>query len=125
MNYALRITLFSVVLAALTLAAVVFAPRVSDVTVVSQTPGRDQVALDSPISVTFSRPVDQRSAERALVVYPLVKGRFTWQDDRTIVFTPSAPLHPQTFYHITVRPGLRDARGRVNRTETVLSFRTR
>jgi hypothetical protein len=125
MNYVLRITLFSVILAALTLAAVVFAPRVSDVTVISQTPGRDQVALDSPISVTFSRPVDQRSTERALVFYPLVKGRFTWQDDRTIVFTPTELLRPQTTYHITVRPGLHDARGRVNRTETVLSFRTR
>ena len=124
-RYAVRVALASIALAALTLAAVVFAPRVSDVTVVAQTPGRDQVPLDSPLSVTFSRPVDQRSAERSMVIYPLVQGRFTWRDDRTVVFTPAEPLRSKTIYHITIRPGLRDARGRINRAETVLSFRTR
>jgi hypothetical protein len=124
-RYEFRAALASIVLAALTLAAIVFAPQVSDVTVIAQTPERAQVPLDSPISITFSRPVDQRSAARFLVIYPLVQGRFTWNDDRTIVFTPTEPLRPKTIYHITIRPGLRDTRGRSNLFQTVLSFRTR
>ena len=124
-RYAARVAVAAVTLAALTLAAIIFAPRVNDVTVVAQTPARDQVPLDSQLSITFSRPVDQRSAERSIVIYPLVKGSFTWRDDRTVVFTPAAPLRSKAIYHITIRPGLRDVRGRINRAETVLSFRTR
>jgi Bacterial Ig-like domain len=124
-RYAVRVALASIALVVLTLAAVVFAPRVDYVSVIGQTPERDQVPLDSIISVTFSRPVDQRSAERSMVIYPLVKGRLSWRDDQTVVFTPSEPLRPKTIYHITIRPGLRDARGRINRAETLLSFRTR
>ena len=123
--YGIRIALISMMLMGLTLAAIVLAPRVEDVAVIGQTPAeRSQVPRDSPISVTFSRAVDQNSAERAIVLYPLVKGRFSWSNERTIVFTPAELLRPQTVYHITIRPGLRDVRGHINRAETVLSFRT-
>ncbi|MEO7908894.1 MAG: Ig-like domain-containing protein [Roseiflexaceae bacterium] len=122
--YGIRIGLISMILMGFTLAAIVLAPRVEDVTVIGQTPERSQVPRDSLISVTFSRAVDQNSAERAIVLYPLVKGRFSWRDERTIVFTPAELLRPQTVYHITIPPGLRDVRGHINRAETVLSFRT-
>jgi hypothetical protein len=124
-RYMVQVAAASITLAVLTLALIALAPRVDDVKVIAQTPGRNQVPLNSAISITFSRPVDQRSAERSIVIYPLVKGRFSWRDEQTIVFTPATPLQPKTIYHITINPGLRDARGRVNLYETVLSFLTR
>jgi Bacterial Ig-like domain len=124
MSYSLRVTLISLFLAALTLAAVVFAPRVTEITVVDQSPNGSSVALDNPISITFSRPVDQHSAERAFVLYPTVKGRFEWRD-QTLVFLPGEPLRPQTSYRVTIRSGLRDTHGYTNRTPTSWPFRTR
>lgn len=124
-TYSLRIAIISVALALATAAAIAFAPRVDDVTVVDNQPAGSGAPLDQPLSVTFSRPVDRRSAERAFVLYPPARGRFAWRDDRTIQFVLNEPLKPQTMYNITIRPGLRDQRGRPNRTETRWSFRTR
>jgi hypothetical protein len=124
-RYALRIIIISVALALATAAAVAFAPRVNDVTVVDNQPIGSGAPLDQPLSVTFSRPIDRRSAERAFVLYPPARERFAWRDDRTIEFVLNEPLKPQTMYNITIRPGLRDQRGRPNRTETRWSFRTR
>jgi hypothetical protein len=109
---------------ALTTVAILFAPRIRDVTVVAQTPNSNQVALDSPITVTFSRPVDRRSAERAFVLYPPVRGRFEWHD-QTLVFIPLEPLRASTSYHVKIRPGLRDTYGHINRYETNWPFGTR
>jgi hypothetical protein len=124
MTYALRIATIAVVLAVLTIAAVMFAPKVTDITVVAQTPVGKGAALDSAITVSFSRPVDQRSAERAFVLYPPVKGRFTWQD-QTLIFQPTEPLRAQMIYRITIRPGLRDPHGYSNRFMTSWPFMTR
>jgi len=123
MSYALRVMLIAVGLAALTAAAIAFAPRVTDVTVVAQTPNGANVALDSPVTVTFSRPVDTRSAEHAFLLYPPVKGRFLWRD-QTLVFQPAESLRPRTSYSVTIRPGLRDARGYINRAMTSWPFST-
>jgi hypothetical protein len=122
--YGIRITLISMLLMGITLAAILFAPRVEDITVVEQTPERSQVARDSQISLTFSRALDQHSVERSIVIYPLVTGTFSWRDAQTLVFTPTELMRPHTVYHITIRPGIRDLRGHVNRAETVVSFRT-
>jgi hypothetical protein len=122
--YSLRIGLASVVLALATIAAVILAPKETEITVVAQAPNGGDVALDSPISVTFSRPVDHRSAERAFALYPPVRGRFTWRD-QTLIFQPAEPLRAQTTYRVTIRPGLRDTRGYTNRFMTSWPFHTR
>jgi hypothetical protein len=124
MTYSLRITAISAVLAVLTIAAVMFAPKVTDITVVAQTPVGSGAALDSAITVSFSRPVDQRSAERAFVLYPPVKGRFAWKG-QMLIFQPIEPLHARTIYRITIRPGLRDPHGYINRFMTSWPFMTR
>jgi hypothetical protein len=124
MAYSLRIATISAALALLTIAAMMFAPRVADITIVAQTPVGSGAALNSAITVSFSRPVDQRSAERAFVLYPPVKGRFAWQD-QTLIFQPIEPLRAQTIYRITIRPGLRDPYGHSNRFMTSWPFKTR
>jgi len=124
MTYTLRIATVSAVLVAFTIAAVLFAPKVTDITVVAQTPVGNGAALNSAITVSFSRPVDQRSAERAFVLYPPVKGRFAWQG-QLLIFQPIEPLRAHTIYRITIRPGLRDPHGYINRFMTSWPFMTR
>lgn len=124
MSYSIRITITSAALAALTSLAIALAPQPEVIRVVAQSPNGRGIAPDSPISVTFSRAVDQRSAERAFVLYPPAKGRFSWRA-QTLVFTPSAPLQPGTTYRVTIRPGLRDLAGYENRYETSWPFYTR
>jgi hypothetical protein len=123
-SYTLRVAAVSLALLLATVAAVAFAPRASDVAVAAQEPNGSQVARNTPITITFSRPVDQRSAERSFVLYPPVRGRFQWRDDRTMVFVLAEPLKPRTTYRVTIRSGLQDARGRPNRGETSWPFRT-
>jgi Bacterial Ig-like domain len=124
MSYSLRVGLISAMLALATLAAVVLAPKETEISVVAQTPNGSAVALDSAISVSFSRPVERRSAERSFALYPPVRGRFTWRD-QTLIFQPFEPLRPKTSYRVTIRPGLRDTRGYTNRFMTSWPFRTR
>ena len=95
------------------------APRCADetgadtVAVTTQTPQGPAVPRDSAITATFSCPVDHRAVERAFVLYPPVKGAFTWAG-QTLVFTPAEPLQPRTAYRVTLFGGLSDARGYVD-----------
>lgn len=124
MSYYLRIVLVSVGLALLTAALVATAPRPTDVTVVDQAPNGQGVPRDAEVRVVFSRPVDRASAEVSFRVVPVVTGSFRW-DGEALVFRPAQPLAAQTWYDITIRPGLRDSTGRPNRAETRWTFRTR
>jgi hypothetical protein len=123
-SYSVRIALVVAALAIATIAAIVFAPQVPDVSVVDTQPFGVAPTLESPIRVTFSRPVDKRSAERAFVLYPPARGRLSWPDEQTLLFTPSEPLRPGLNYRVIIRPGLRDLRGYQNRAETAWLFRT-
>jgi hypothetical protein len=123
-RYSVLTALLSIGLALLTLAAIAFAPPVENIRVVAQSPDGVDVALDSPIIVTFSRPVDRRSAERAFLLYPITPGRFEWRAEQTLLFYPARPLLPGTVYRVTIRGGLRDTRGWINRAPTSWPFRT-
>ncbi|HLF26116.1 MAG TPA: Ig-like domain-containing protein [Anaerolineae bacterium] len=123
-GYTVRVGLLSLALALTALAAIAFAPRVDEVSVLEQLPNGMGVALDSPIRITFSRPVDRRSAERAFLIYPIVRGHFEWRAEATVLFVPDEPMLPDTLYSVAVRPGLRDMNGRINRSPTIWVFRT-
>jgi hypothetical protein len=94
------------------------------ITVVAQSPNGMDVPLESAISITFSRSVDPESAEAAFVLVPPVPGTVTWQG-QTLFFTPSQPFAPQTWYRVTIRPGVTDLDGYVNPWPTSWPFRTR
>lgn len=115
-----RVTVIAIALAIVTLGAIRFAPRIEDVRIIAQTPNGSNIPLDTSITITFSRPVERRSAERALLFYPVIKGRFQWRDDQTVAFIPDTPLKPYTQYRVKVRIGLRDTRYHINQTETQL-----
>jgi hypothetical protein len=124
MPYYVRILVASLVLAVAVGGLAAFANRPNDVLVIDQSPIGSEIAPDSVIRVTFSRPVDRRSAETHLVLVPTAAGRFSWEGE-TLIFTPSQPFAAATIYRVTIRAGLRDRQGRVNRGATQWSFRTR
>ncbi|NOK59219.1 MAG: hypothetical protein GFH27_549283n320 [Chloroflexi bacterium AL-W] len=123
-NFYLRIGIVSVSLAIATMSAILFAPRIEEISVIAFEPDVADVPLESILAITFSRPVEHVSAEQAFVLYPTVKGRFEWEDT-TLLFVPAESMQTQQNYRITIRPGITDTHGYTNRTETSWTFRTR
>ncbi|MCD6291660.1 MAG: Ig-like domain-containing protein [Anaerolineae bacterium] len=87
-------------------------------TVVSAEPKGNQVAPTTPITITFSQPMDPKSAEDAFVMLAAdgrrpVPGHFTWRDDgRTMVFHPDQPLAFGAKYLVQINDTARAAQGR-------------
>lgn len=122
--YQIRVGGFILALAIAIAVALVLAPKAEEIRVIANEPHWMMPALDSPITITFSRPVDRRSAERAFVIYPPVRGSFTWLDKQTMRFVPAAPMRANDTYRVIIQPGIRDLRGYQNRFETGWSIRT-
>jgi hypothetical protein len=61
--------------------------------VIRSSPEQDQsdVLPRSPITLTFLTPMIPSTVERHLSFEPQMPGRFSWQDERTLVFTPAQP----------------------------------
>ncbi len=124
MSYYLRIALFSAALALATAGLAILGPRGAGVTLVAQAPSGQEVASGAALRLTFSRPVDRRSAEASFRLDPPAPGRFFW-DEQTLTFQPSQPLSPNTDYTVTIAAGLQDDSGRANGAPLSWGFRTR
>ena len=46
----------------------------------------------SPITITFSMPMERAVTEQSVRIQPRVNGAFTWQDNQTLIFTPHTTL---------------------------------
>ncbi|MCS7221487.1 MAG: Ig-like domain-containing protein [Anaerolineae bacterium] len=98
--------------------------------VVNMAPTTDQVPPTSPITITFSQPMDPASTEAAFSLRTAkdnvpVEGMFTWQDEgRTLVYQPKQPLAYGAGYVVNVDKTARPARGEGTlRQATRFSFR--
>jgi hypothetical protein len=103
------------------------APAIEDV---SPHKGDGNVAGDAPIKVTFDRPMDRHSVEFRFQLEPALTSctasicPVRW-NDRTLTFShPQVEFQPDTRYQVHIKPGYRDAAGRVNNIEHVWEFRT-
>jgi hypothetical protein len=72
---------------------------------------QQQVLAPSPeIEVTFNQPVDRTSAQAAFSLTrrggAAAAGTFTWKDDATFVFRPSAPLALAAPYEAVIQAGV-------------------
>jgi len=77
---------------------------------VSWEPGtRRDVGPATTFTFHFDRPMQRASVESSLVFSPPVIGTFQWLDDRTVRFTPAAPLQQGTPYSITLGTSSRSA----------------
>lgn len=63
----------------------------------------------SPITFYFNQPVNKSSAESALMGLPA--GTFTWNDESTLVFTPTQPYTPNTELKLGITNSLQSANG--------------
>ena len=90
---------------------------------------------DAPVTITFTKPMDQASVEAGFSLRPVtegdapgqaVAGGFTWNDDSTTVtFTPDASLGFDQEYVIGLMADVQSARGSGNLGEPVaVHFRT-
>ncbi|HYP19134.1 MAG TPA: Ig-like domain-containing protein [Chloroflexia bacterium] len=113
LNTALALLLLLSVLPASSYAAGSLAPA-SSVRVLGVTAGvgmtQGEVEGAAVIAVTFSEPMNLRSAEAAFSIKPSVPGTFAWQK-ATLLFTPRQALSAGTTYTVTVGKSARATRG--------------
>jgi peptidoglycan/xylan/chitin deacetylase (PgdA/CDA1 family) len=60
------------------------------------------IAVNTPIVMTFSHPMDRPSVEMSFATNPKAEGRFVWRDDFTVQFEPFRLVN-STFYQVEVR----------------------
>ncbi len=76
----------------------------SKASVVSFSPALPDTAWsNSPVSITFDKPMANQSTQSAFHISPSVRGNFNWSDDgKTMTFIPSTLLSPATKYTVTI-----------------------
>jgi alpha-2-macroglobulin len=50
------------------------------------------IDLNQPISLFFNQPMDKNSVEAAIHFQPGISGRFSWEGENNLTFTPDQPL---------------------------------
>ncbi|MBN1286461.1 MAG: Ig-like domain-containing protein [Anaerolineae bacterium] len=83
------------------------APQVIDVW---PFPG-EEMALDQPLTITFDQPMDQPGVEAAVAFTPGVPGAFSWDDARTLVFTPTDGWARDAVYEVVIGMNAQSAEG--------------
>jgi uncharacterized protein YkwD len=69
--------------------------------------------LDSPVSISFSAPMDKTSVAASLDVEPAASVELSWDATATrVTIIPTRGWAPATYHTITVRPGALGASGR-------------
>jgi hypothetical protein len=83
------------------------------------------VAITTPISATFSEPVDPATINAASFTVAGLTGTVSYDDPtRTATFTPATPLAFSTTYSPTISTAVRDLAGNHVALPTVFSFTT-
>lgn len=100
------------------------APReIPKINSVSPTEKATDAAVDTSISVTFSRPMDKASTEEAFSISPSAKGKFSWSNN-SLVFNPTEDLKYTTTYKITISTKAKDNVGNKISSSYSWSFTT-
>ena len=98
----------------------------NQVIVASNVDGKNDVALQQPILVSFNQPMDRQSTENAVQITPATTVAYTWDaQSRTLSVTPtSGNLAPNTQYQVTIGPGARTANNQPLATPQTITFVT-
>ncbi|HZM25225.1 MAG TPA: Ig-like domain-containing protein, partial [Anaerolineales bacterium] len=72
-------------------------------------PQNSSIGYLSPITFYFNQAMNKPSAESALSGLP--QGTFTWNDEATLLFTPTQPYGPNTTLKITITSSIQSASG--------------
>ncbi len=60
------------------------------------------VAVDQPILVSFSQPMNHQSVEQSIQIEPATQVTYSWQGNNLVIQPASGELAPNTQYHVTV-----------------------
>lgn len=82
------------------------------------------LALQEPINLYFNQPMDTDSVEAAIHFEPRVSGRFTWEDDQILTFTPDQALSPDSRLHLVVNTSAQAANRRNLQAAIELDYQT-
>jgi uncharacterized protein YvpB len=85
--------------------------------------GSKNVAISSPIKVTFDQVVDQASAQSKFLISPLMDGKFSWSGN-TMIFDPLADFGYQSNYSVLINSGVKTLNGADSNTSYTTSFTT-
>src|SRR5215813_6219676 len=83
-------------------------------------PTGSMIGYQSPITFYFNQAVNKPSVESALTGLPA--GTFTWNDDATLVFTPTQAYQPNTALHFSIANSVQAATGLGMTAPVDLSF---
>ena len=81
--------------------------------------GAVNVPLNTTITVSFSKPMDEPSVESAFNIYPNVEGEFLWNGE-VLTFRPRENFQENTTYTVTISTDAKDRWG--NNLESSLQF---
>ncbi len=87
-------------------------------------PVGSDVPLAGPLTFYFNQPMDRLSVEGALMGQPGLAGRFTWQDDSTLLFAPDTPFPPDAALALTLNSTARAANGLALPEPVTISYQT-
>src|SRR5215212_11753920 len=78
------------------------------------------IGHQSPITFYFNQPVNKASAESALTGLPA--GTFTWNDDATLLFTPTQAYQPNSTLTFSIANSMQSVNGLGMTAPVDLSF---
>ena len=88
------------------------APEAPSVTGTDPSDGGVDVSIGTPISVTFSEPMNPQASEAAFSSQPPITCTFGWDaTDTTLTCTPESELTPETTYTLTIAASASGADG--------------
>lgn len=111
-----------ITLAGIGAALLLWASR-SGVIIVTFAPEGD-ARSSAAITLRFSEPMNQVSAEAHFHIEPAIAGTFSWED-ATLIFQPAAPLPPGETVRVTLAAGALSASGRDLAADTSFAFTVR
>lgn len=86
--------------------------------------GSSSVLPTTPITVTFSEPMDRIQTQSGVRIEPRISGIFVWQDDQTLTWTPRVRLPLSATVTIRVGPDVRSMLQRPLGAESISRFTT-
>lgn len=84
----------------------------------------ERLALDGQLRLTFNQPMARDSVQGALHTEPAFESQITWEDDRTLVLSPTTKFAPQTKLKIQLDTGAKAQNGLPLSQPLTLEFET-
>ena len=87
-------------------------------------PPQKHIDLEDSITLYFNQPMDTDSVEAAIQFEPRVSGRFSWEEDQFLTFTPDQAFAPSSQLHLIVNTSAQAANRKNLQSAIELDFQT-